>query len=92
MLSGFRILMQLAVWTILFGGVYLFFDYVLRDHPQPFGYYVMSGAVVSFMMLAMQRGWVRGVFRDPRRVQERKDRAAQLAEERAQVIARLNGQ
>jgi hypothetical protein len=88
-LKTLKVVVSMLVWTILIAGVYLLLDYALGEKLRPVDYYMSSGALVSLVVHATRYGWVRGVFRDPRTVQDRKDRAARLAEEHAQIVARV---
>jgi hypothetical protein len=80
-----------AVWTGLGTATRLLANAVSGTH-EP----LWQGALIGIGMgvgtaamgVAIKNGWIRGIFRDPTKVQALRDRAARLAEDRAEIVAR----
>lgn len=45
------------------------------------------GIGTALMLVAFNKGWISGVFRDPKKVRELNERRDQLAQERADMLA-----
>lgn len=75
-----------AFFAAAFAGAHLLLDYTIGRALQPAWGYWIAGALFGVIMISTQEGWLRGVFNDPRRAKELKDRKAGLAEERERIL------
>ena len=85
-----------AAFAVLAAGGYVLAEYVLGRPLKSVWYYLISGSILSvgtsFMAMATRRGWIRGVFRDPQRAEELRQRLARLAMERERAVSQAGHQ
>jgi membrane protein implicated in regulation of membrane protease activity len=76
-----------AFITTWFAGVLLLIEHATGRPLSPAWEYLVRGFVVAVLLVALRQGWVRGVFRDPRRVEDLRRRAEQL-KSRREILTR----